>query len=161
MLDIDKKTTFKYDLIARYNTEMKKIDSKLNVLLELRAGKEITPEEYLSKKNKYIDARRSYYGKISDLRGHYDEKFERLENFAEIILQAQDIMESDDAVKKRQLLQSISLNLSISEGNLQIEFKKPFSFYFKEEKQLTPSTVSGREDLNLRPHAPKARALAN
>jgi len=63
------------------------------------------------------------------------DKFELVENFAEIIIQAQEILDSDDIVRKRQLVQSISLNLSVFDGKLKISFKKPFSFFFKRQEQ--------------------------
>jgi len=146
MLDMEKKRSFEYDLISRYQLQIAKINNNLDSLLELRTAREITADEYLTKKNEYVDSKKSYEGKIKEVTNHFDEKFERLENFAEVILQAQDILNGDDIVKKRQLVQSISLNLSISDGKLQISFKKPFSFYFKKQEVLKPSTMSGLVD---------------
>ena len=161
MLDLDKKNSFAYELISRYQKEIAKIVANKNTLLEMRTAKEITAEEYLEKKNEYTNDIKDYEGKIKDVGKFRDEKFERLENFAQVILQAQEILEGDDNEKKHQLVQSISLNLPILDKKIKISFKKPFSFFFKGKDQVKPFTMSGTEDLNLRPHGPKPRALAN
>lgn len=160
-LDLEKNRQFEFDQISRYNIQITKIKTRLDTLLELRTDKEITSEEYLAKKNKCLDDIKAYEGKIKEVKKFANEKFELVENFAEVILRAEEILNGDDVVKKRQLARSVSSNLSLLNGKLKISFRKPFSFFFKRLEQQKPYTVSGREDLNLRPHGPKPRALAN
>ena len=64
-------------------------------------------------------------------------------------------------IKKRNLVLSISSDLYIFEGMIKIRFKKPFNFFFNRQKEDKSFSMSGTEDLNLRPHGPKPRALAN
>ena len=110
-------------------TEIKKIEAKKLTLLEMRTANEVTPEEYLLKKNEYTNDIKGYEGKIAELPPVVDEKFELVENFAQIIMQAQEILESDDVTKKRQLAHSLSSNYFVKDGTLEISFKKPFSFF--------------------------------
>jgi site-specific DNA recombinase len=161
ILDLDKKRAFQHEVIGRYNKQIAQIDNMLSGLLELRSAKEITAEEYLAKKNEYINNKKSFEGKIKEVTKFADEKFGLVENFAEVIIQAQEILEGKDNEKKRNLLLSISSDVYIFEGKAKISFKKPFSFFFNREKDDKSFSMSGKEDLNLRPHGPKPRALAN
>ena len=158
-LDLDKTSLFEQNLAKDYADSIRKIESQLLVLIDLRTSKEITQEQHLLKKNQYTGELKEYQNKLKNLPNRFEEKFDLVENFAEVILQAQEILMGDDLERKRQLMLSISSNLFILDGKLEIEFKKPFSFYFKGLKLEKPTTLSGIEGSNLRPRGPKPRAL--
>jgi len=143
ILDLDKKRSFQHDLISRYQKNMAQIDSRLNSLLDLRTSKEITAEEYILKKNEYINTKKTFEGKIKEVTNRGDEKFGLVENFAEVIIQAQEILEGNDIEKKRNLVLSISSDLFIFEGKVEISFKKPFSFFFDRQKDDKEDSMSG------------------
>ncbi len=84
------------------------------------------------------------------------EYFEQIENFIELCHQAPALFRSSSPQLKRELLKFVVSDLILIDEIVRPNYKIPFSLILKTKEN---GNWSGREDLNLRPLAPKASAL--
>ena len=92
----------------------------------------------------------------------HDSSFEQLEKVLKVAHVAQKLFKVGDNETKQVLLSLISSNIQIHDGKISSYQLNPlFAYLLKGVKQTENVILSGTEDLNLRPHGPKPRALAN
>ena len=141
-----------YELIS------KKLDTLLDIRLSDPNGQSITHDEY-TKKVQELRQRQEELSKMLSGYSKEDEKFSIIVSYIlNLVSRASEIFESSKVEEKRMLMGFVLSNLEIKDKKLVYEWKKPYDVI---AKYASRSQWSGREDLNLRPLAPKASILAN
>jgi site-specific DNA recombinase len=101
---------------------------KIDNLIDLRAGNEITEEEFTKKRNESLEEKKRLSKLINSLDNRIDEWLKNLEktlNFAE---SARETFITGNMKVKREILSILGSNLLLKDGKLTITIKKPLSY---------------------------------
>ncbi len=182
------RTTIVADNLSK---QLKAIVAQKNQLLQLKIspknlqGELIGEEEYLLQRKSLQEQHESLEEQIQSLNEGQDEYMELTEKTFRFACYAKYWFENGDSKEKSLILKSLGYNLTLEGKKIQFPDQKPFYLVRKtyekvcvELEKVEPdkkngdpinydsvptisSIMSGRQDSNLRPHAPKARILAN
>ncbi|MEY2986236.1 MAG: hypothetical protein RJB24_465, partial [Candidatus Parcubacteria bacterium] len=114
--------------MSQYQAQLSKIQRISDGLIEMRAGNEISEEEYLLKRKKLSQEKEELTQIIMGLQESTDDWFSRVEktfNFAE---NAPKAFQNGSDQDKRELLSLLGSNLYLYDKKVSIELKKPFEF---------------------------------
>ena len=112
--------------MSQYQAQLSKIQRISDGLIEMRAGSEISEEEYLLKRKKLSQEKEELTQIIMGLQESTDDWFSRVEktfNFAE---NAPKAFQNGSDQDKRELLSLLGSNLYLYDKKVSIELKKPF-----------------------------------
>ncbi len=126
-------------------SQIKKIDLKMEKLLNLRVNEEITKEEYSLIKSNLLNEKQDIKEKYEDDEHSSKNWLELAENFFETALQARNIINGEDMLEKRKLIRTVCSDLFLKDRKLQFSFKKPFDVLLKPEMR---SNMQGRMESN-------------
>ena len=165
--------------------EIPQIEAKLNRLLDAHLEGAITQTEYLAKKESLLNQKISLEQNLSKLEQGATGWFEPLREFLQAAHHAGKLASGENLEAQKEFLKKIGLNFCLGGRLLSFEFKNPWrlfldfpsnsnhlgaapagSFFASPAAKAAgffqnPDTVirmSGRQDSNLRPPAPKAGA---
>ena len=140
-------------------SENRKIQSRLDELLNMRLDKSITQDEY--DKKAYELKQRQY-----ELNDKLKRVIEADENYSitlisllDICSRAPELFESSKVEQKRKLINFLLSNLKLRGKTLEFELKKPFDVLINLQNCKNRSDWLGRKDSNLRNDGTKTRCL--
>ncbi len=166
------------------------VKSQLNQLLKTKISPEnldetlISEEEYLGQRKDLLEQRESLEEQLKEADQVQDEYMELTEKTFNFATYARYWFKEGDSDAKTLILKSLGYNLTLQGKKINFPIQKPFFLVRKSYEDLTAqmakeepmkkfdesintvsvetvnSIMSGRQDSNLRPHAPKARTLA-
>lgn len=138
------------------------VKKRLSKLLDSHFDEAIPQDTYEQKKEELLKEKAELETQIAGNQIAHDSSFEQLEKVLKVAHVAQKLFKVGDNETKQVLLALISSNIFISEGKISSYQLNPlFAYLLKRAKEGKIFNLSGKEDLNLRPHGPKPRALAN
>ena len=128
-----------------YSLEQQRIRDKIQKLIDMRTGEELTKEEFLEQKNDLLKQLSSFESKTNDSNQSLKTWLELMEDFFNTALYIKDMLKSDDAEEKQKILRKIGENFIIKDKKLCFSFKKPYDVLLKPEYR---SDLLGRLDSN-------------
>ena len=159
-----KKDELDYNIntIESLNKQHETIKRRLSKLLDSHIDDTIPLDLFEQKKDELLKEKAEVETQMVGNETAHDVSFEQLEKVLKVAHVAQKLFKVGDNETKQILLSLISSNILVSEGKiLSYQLNPLFSYLLKNVKEGKNVILSGREDLNLRPHGPKPRALAN
>jgi site-specific DNA recombinase len=127
--------------------ELTATEKMLEILLDLRLEGEISTEEYKLKKNSLINKQAELKAQIEEISKHGSSRFEPMLEFLEIAHRAYRSVQQNDFIEMKKILQKTSLNSSILNKKLEINFLSPFHLLTK--VRLQTESDSSHDKLNL------------
>ena len=161
--------------------KIKETDEKLDKLVNAFLDGTIEKENYLTKKDELVKLKTELLGKKRDFGRKGNNWNEPLRDWINLACHAEKFASSEDFYEIKSLVEKIGMNRRLLDRKIILDFKKPFHLILEYKKSYekenfaqersktfscssmkTPSQIwSGRLDLNQRPLAPEASALAN
>lgn len=138
---------FKLANLETKKEELVDLEKMLATLLDLRLEGEISTEEYKLKKNSLIDKRAELKAQIEGISTHGSARFEPMLEFLETAHRAYHSVQENDFTEMKKILQKTSLNSSILNKKLQINFSSPF--HLLTEVRLQTESDSSHDETNL------------
>ena len=155
--DLNRANAERQEQIASLKQRLATMRTRMDTLYEDKQDGKITEEFWTRKQAEYSDQERSLETALSSLNTPITpERVLTVKRIFELANQAHSLYLTRNLVERGQLLKSVLLNCATDGVNLWPTYRKPFDLIFQRAKN---EEWSGREDLNLRPPAPKAGAL--
>lgn len=123
------------DLQERWQSEMIGIEKKLNNLLDLHLGGDLSKVVYVEKKNKLMNERDILRAKLSDSTSSSDQARKQTEDFFGKAHGAYSMFKTGTLHQKKAMIQDIGWKLELQDGILTWEYKKPFDFLVEQKQE--------------------------
>ena len=138
------------------NTELSKIEARINRLQDLYLDGDISKEDYKKKIKEISRSRAIFKEKLNNIDESHLKFYENITTLMGIALNATEIFESSNIDERRQILDFVCQNLQLKDGKLLLKYKKPFDkmVFFKNN-----SAWLGWRDSNPRMAGPEPAAL--
>jgi len=133
--------------LSVYETKLTKVQSVLDGLIEMRAGGEISEEEFRNKRSELVKEKESLFSEIDGLKECSNDWFDRVEKIFSFTESAQKSFEEGSDQEKRELLSLLGSNLYLKDKKLTIEVKEPF-IYIQKMSSILSSQSFRLEPLN-------------
>lgn len=131
--------------LKHFESEYHIHQEKLNKLVDMRAGGELTREEFMAQKSKILTDMAGVESRIKDTKLSARNWLELTEEYLNNAFQARDIILEGTAEEKRRLILSVGENLILQNKKLTYSFKKPYDILLLPEYRT--NMLRGR-DLN-------------
>lgn len=132
--------------LSTYEAKLTKIQKVLDGLIEMRAGGEISEEEFRDKRSEIAKEKEALSLEINSLKESHDDWFERIEKVFSFTESAQSVFTSGTDQEKRELLSLLGSNLYLKDKKVTIEVKEPFN-YIQEMSEILSSQKEMLEPL--------------
>jgi FtsZ-binding cell division protein ZapB len=132
--------------LSIYQMKLSKVQSVLDGLIEMRAGGEISEEEFRDKRSEIAKEKEALSLEINSLKESHDDWFERIEKVFSFTESAQSVFTSGTDQEKRELLSLLGSNLYLKDKKVTIEVKEPFN-YIQEMSEILSSQKEMLEPL--------------
>ena len=154
--------TYNITTLENLNKQHELVKKRLSKLVDSHIDEKIPQDLFDEKKDELLKEKAEVETQIAGNQIAHDSSFEQLEKVLKVAHVAQKLFKVGDNETKQVLLSLISSNIQIHDGKISSYQLNPlFAYLLKGVKQTENVILSGTEDLNLRPHGPKPRALAN
>lgn len=120
----------------RADSEIKKIDSKLQRLLELRMNNELSPEEYAEHKNRFIKQKEEFEREKVSNTIPTDEFVLSMETIVKMSQNILKIFKSSKVEEKNKILNILLWNLTLKKKRIDFSYRKPFDLLCKQGSDL-------------------------
>jgi hypothetical protein len=114
-------------LSRQLQDKLKSFDDKLEILIDLYIGKEITSEEYQRKKAKLLNEKKDLQDKAGEIEKAGGGWLEPAREFATTCNQAGSVAWQGNLAQKREFLKMLGSNFKIFDRTLSFTIEKPFS----------------------------------
>ena len=112
-------------VLMNQRREYDAVCSKLNNLIDLRAGGEITAEEFLSRKTVLTQEKARLELLVNDVHQRADEWFETADKYFTFAERAHDTFMSGSLETKKEILATLGSNLTLKDRKLNVQLPKP------------------------------------
>ena len=157
-----KNEEFNYHLtsVETLNKQYERAQKRLSRLVDAHIDGKIPNDLFDLKREELLKEKAEVETQLANHRIAHDSTFEQMEKVLQVAQQARKLFKVGDAETKQTLLALISSNITLHDGKIvSYQLNPLFSYLITGVKQPQNRKWSGREDLNLRPLAPKASAL--
>ena len=134
--------------LSEYNRKYELLQNKLNVLIDMRAGGELTKEEFIVKKQLLLEEQAQIEAFLGDTKSSSRNWLEMVEKYLDTAFYARKLLISGSAEEKRKLINAVGENLFLRDKKLNFSFKKPFDLLLQPELR---TDVRERRDSNPQP----------
>ena len=114
--------------VTQYQMQLSKVQKISDGLIEMRAGNEISEQEYIVKRKKLAQEKEELTQIIQGLQESTDDWFGRVEKTFDFAENAPKVFQNGSDQDKRELLSLLGSNLYLYDKKVTIELKKPFEF---------------------------------
>lgn len=114
------------DIRAQWEKQLKAVEQKLNRLLDLHISGMIEQENYLSKKKELMSEKTALQEKLNDSAESTSHWLQETEEFFHLAHAAYDTFKRGDLKAKKKMVKTIGWNLTLQDGILNWEYRKPF-----------------------------------
>ncbi|MCP4255634.1 MAG: recombinase family protein [Candidatus Scalindua sp.] len=133
---------------------------RLNSLFEMRLNNEIDKDEYLQKKNKFVEEQLKYEQLIADTHHRTRSWLDDAENFFTFAETAKERFQKGNLIEKREILACLGSNLTLMDRKLNIELQPPLHVFAKYApklrlitNRLEPNQIMTGQEVNAPLHA--------
>jgi site-specific DNA recombinase len=116
-----------------FSHEQQRIRDRIQKLIDMRANEELTKEEFLQQKEKFLNQLASFENKAKDSNQSLKTWLELMEDFFNTAFQARDVIEKGTPEAKQKVLSKIGENFLLKDKILTFSFKKPYDILLKPE----------------------------
>ena len=137
-----------------YDTE-----ERLQKLLQMRLGGELTSDEYVEEKAKLVTSRDDIKGKIKNVEATADRFMSDMEETFNFACTARERFENGQPFEKKEILSKMGENFILKDEKLHLDLKKSL-LQFKKSKSLVVSTIPALEPADLQGISTEVASLA-
>ncbi len=134
--------------LNHFQADYKKIQEKLNKLIDMRANEELTKEEFMSQKEFLLKEQARIEALMNDNKNSAHNWLELAEKFLNVAFYARNVMQNGKPEDKRDLITTVGENLCLKDGKVEFSFKKPYDVLLLPEYR---TNVLPRVDSNHEP----------
>lgn len=121
----EKDAAFTTHIISNHQNAYKECIAKIDSLIDMRAAKEITAEEFQQRKAGLTKDKIRLEELMADTGDSVDKRLKKAEEFFDLALNAREIFEGNDLDKQRKTLAKLGSNLILKDKILSISIEKP------------------------------------
>lgn len=134
--------------LTHFQSQYRRVQDKLNRLIEMRADEELTRDEFLEQKELLLKEQARIEALLNNNKSSAGNWLELTERFLNTAFNARDMIKNGNPEEKRKLTLIVGENLLLEDGKLKFSFKKPFDILLLPKYS---TNVLPREDSNLQP----------
>jgi len=135
--------------LLHLKTELEKVKTKINRLMDAYLEGDLELPEFQLKKNELMTQKKTLEEKLSDFERKGNRWLELVRNWILEANQAKNFVLQENFSEMKNFLQKIGSNQKIKDQKLEIEFKKPWNYlYFLPAEARAPSEARGEGERN-------------
>lgn len=121
----EKDAAFTTHIISNHQNAYKECIAKIDALIDMRAAKEITAEEFQQRKAGLTKDKIRLEELMADTGDSVDKRLKKAEEFFDLALNAREIIQGDNLDEQRKTLAKLGSNLILKDKKLSISIEKP------------------------------------